>query len=204
MSKVYGLTGGIASGKSTVASLFAQQGAVVVDADQVAREVVLPGSQGLDAVVAAFGDDILDGRGALDRAKLGQKVFDSEEDRATLNRILHPLIAEESMRRMAAAMAAGAPLVLYEAALLVETGRYKDFPGLIVVAATLDRQRERIMRRDSLSADEANARIASQLPLEDKLKVADHVIHNDGSLDDLSAQVSRVYNAIVPTQETRA
>jgi len=184
---VFGLTGGIASGKSTVGARFRARGVPVVDADLVAREVVLPGQPGLRAIVEAFGDEVLAGDGTLDRGKLGDLVFNDAEKRAILNGILHPRIALASQTKMAEHGQSGAKVVCYEAALLVENGLADAFRPLVVVAASEETQRARIGARDGLDADRARARIAAQRPLAEKVALADVVVHNDGSLADLHA-----------------
>lgn len=198
MSKpVIGLTGGIASGKSTVARAFAARGVAVVDADQLARDVVAKGSEGLAEVVAAFGPEVLTEDGTLDRAKLGARVFSDAEARRELEAITHPRIAMLGMRRIAELQASAAPYVLYEAALLVETGRHTTFPGLVVVVVTPETQLARLVERDGSSEQAARDRIASQLPMERKVEVATWVIHNDGSPEELDREVEKVHRAIL-------
>jgi dephospho-CoA kinase len=192
-----GLTGGIGAGKSTVASMFAELGVPIVDADRVAREVVEPGTDGLREVVAQFGEGVLDANGALDRGKLGETVFADESKRRTLNAILHPRIAIASMQRLNEHQQAGHRYAIYEAALLVENGTYRMFGGLIVVAAHETNQLARVAKRDALDDDAIRARIASQLPLEQKIAVADWVIWNDGTLEDLRARVVQVHGEIL-------
>jgi dephospho-CoA kinase len=193
---VVGLTGGIASGKSTVARAFAAEGIPVIDADQLAREVVAPGSEGLSELVDAFGADILAPDGSLDRKVLGARVFQSDELRRQLNAITHPRIGRLSAERIAA-IDATAPYAVYEAALLVENGLHKNMRALVVVALDEARQLERILLRDQLSEGEARARIAAQAPLAHKLAVADYVIENSGELDALCARVSDVHRALL-------
>jgi dephospho-CoA kinase len=197
VSVVVGLTGGIASGKSTVARLFGALGVPVVDADLVARDVVAPGSEGLRAVLAAFGDGVLGANGALDRQALGAIVFADGDARRKLEAITHPRIAIESGRRLAEGSASAAPYVLYEAALLVENGAYKMFPALIVVTAPEEVQRARIAARDGLDDAQARARIAAQAPVAAKLAVADWVIENVGDLAALETRVAEIHHAIV-------
>lgn len=182
---VFGLTGGIASGKSTVGRRFAARGVPVVDADLVAREVVLPGTSGLAAIVARFGSAVLADDGTLDRKRLGDLVFGDAEARAALNAIVHPRIAQASREKMADHAANGAELVCYEAALLVENGLADAFRPLVVVAADEATQRARVVLRDGLDADAAKARIDAQMPLERKLAIADVVVRNEGTLDAL-------------------
>ena len=196
MSKVYGLTGGIASGKSTVTRLLRERGAEVVDADQIARDVVAPGTSGLRALAEQFGDEILSADGSLERARLGSIVFGDDEKRALLEGILHPLIATASFAALAEASIRSTKPVFYDAALLVENGRHTDFAGLVVVACSSETQLARIQDRDALSADDARARIAAQLPLAEKVAAADYVLHNDGTLDELAEQVDALLRTL--------
>ncbi|MCB9552226.1 MAG: dephospho-CoA kinase [bacterium] len=192
-----GLTGGIACGKTTVARMLTARGAIVIDADQIARDVAAPGSPGLAAVVEAFGPAVLAADGALDRAALGAAVFGDPAERARLEAILHPRIAEESMRRIAAALAAAPPLVVYDAALLVETGRADQFRPLVVVTATPEVQRARLIERDGLDPAAADARLAAQMPVAEKARRADHVIDNSGPLAETEAQVDALWQRLV-------
>ena len=194
---VVGLTGGIGSGKSTVARIFAARGVPVVDADQVARDVVEPGSDGLREVVAAFGEDILAPDGRLDRAALGDRVFADAEARAALEGILHPRIAAASLARFTELAAEGHPYAIYEAALLVETGRHRSMGALVVVSVDLATQLARVQERDGCTEEQARARVASQLPLAEKEAVADYVIRNDGSLEETEAQTLEVHRALL-------
>ncbi|RYE87573.1 MAG: dephospho-CoA kinase [Myxococcales bacterium] len=196
MSTVFGLTGGIASGKTAVARRFQERGVPVVDADQVARDVVLPGTAGLAAVVAAFGPAVLRPEGDLDRKALGALVFADPARRASLNSILHPRIAAATAAHLARLDAAGEPLVCYDAALLVENGLADAFRPLVVVAAAPSLQHARLMSRDGLSEDEARSRIAAQMPLADKLRVADVVITNDTTLAELLAATDRALDDV--------
>jgi dephospho-CoA kinase len=183
--RIIGLTGGIACGKSAVERIFTECGATVIDADQLARAVVAPGSEGLREVVEAFGSHLLLDSGALDRTALGALVFADAEARARLNAILHPRIALASQQAIAGAFAAGAPLIVYSAALLVEGGTHRGFDGLLVVTCAPALQRARLASRDGLSQDEVDQRLAAQMPLADKAAAATWLLHNDGSLDDL-------------------
>jgi dephospho-CoA kinase len=189
--KLIGLTGGIGSGKSTVAALLAARGVPILDADQLAREVVAPGGPAYRAVAdawpAAIGPD-----GGIDRKRLGAIIFADPAARARLEAITHPHIQELSQRRAAALAAGGHPFTIYEASLLVESGRHRELDGLIVVRASPEAQVARVVRRDGLSEREARARIDAQLPLADKLRVATHVIDNDGDLAATEAQVDRL------------
>ena len=194
---VVGLTGGIASGKSTVALMLRELGATVIDADQIAREVVALGSDGLRELVTTFGPEILDAGGALDRAKLGDIAFADPNARQKLNAILHPRIGRLSMERIAAAQRGPSPYVVYEAPLLVETGAHRGLQALIVVSASEALQLARTIRRDGLDEPAARARLAAQLPLSAKVEAADYVIVNDGDLDALRAETARTHRAIL-------
>ena len=187
-----GLTGGIAAGKSAVASVFAEIGVPIVDADAIAREVVEPGSDALREIVDAFGDAVLGPDGTLDRKKLASVVFANESARKRLEAITHPRIAMRSAEQIAAFADASVPYALYEAALLVENGSYRAFAGLIVVSAREATQLARLAARDGMSEADARARISAQLPLAEKVRVADWVIENDGSLAELRERVREV------------
>lgn len=185
---IVGLTGGIASGKSTVAQIFREAGIPVMDADQFGH-MVLARNDGaaFRPVVEAFGEDILGEEGEIDRQKLGEKVFGDETQRKKLESITHPAIAELSRKGMQLIEQRGATIAVYEAALLVETGIHKGLSALVVVSCSVSTQLMRVMARDGHSREAAAARIASQYPLEEKLKVADYVIFNDGDLEDTQA-----------------
>ena len=192
-----GLTGGIASGKSRVADVLRALGVPVIDADQLAREVVARGSDGLAAVVALFGAEVLDGEGNLDRERLGQRVFADAEARKQLQAVTHPRIGQLSAQRIAEARTGSAPYVVYEAPLLVEVGAHKGLDALIVVAAAEGAQVERAAARDGLAPDEVRQRIAAQLPLARKVEVADYVIANDGTLQQLEQATRDVHAQIL-------
>jgi len=196
MARVIGLTGGIGCGKSTVSAMLGDLGAAIVDADELARQVVAPGSPGLAEIVAHFGGDILDDQGALDRKKLGAIVFADPQARAVLESITHPRIAAAGREAIAAHCAAGADPVIYDAALIVERGLHKMMNGLVVVAVDPQVQLDRLQSRDGLSVADAQARIDAQLPLAEKLAVADHVIDNSGSLANTRAQVARLWQTL--------
>jgi dephospho-CoA kinase len=190
------LTGGIASGKSTVARELVTLGVPVVDADEVAREVVTIGSEGLAAVVAELGPDVLAADGSLDRKRVAAQVFADAGARARLNAVLHPRIAARSMERLRELSEAGAPYVVYEAALLVENGIHRMLAALVVVAVSRDSQLARLMERDGLTRADAESRVDSQLPLAEKVTVADYVIDNDGDLARTRAQVRETHLAL--------
>jgi dephospho-CoA kinase len=193
-----GLTGGIASGKSTVAKLLIERGVGLVDADQLAREVVAPGSAGLAEVVAAFGEGVLAADGSLDREKLAAVVFGDDAARTRLQGITHPRIGALSAERLAALHADPAAVyVVYDAPLLVEVGAHRGLDALIVVAASEETQVARAVARDGMADDEARRRIAAQLPLARKVEVADYVIHNDGTLEELRERTMQVHREIL-------
>jgi len=194
---ILGLTGGIASGKSTVARMLEAHGVGIVDADQVYRDVVAPGGEALAAIVAEFGAGVLDARGGLDRERLAAIVFGDAQARAKLNAITHPRIGVRSMELLAALQQGPHPYLIYEAPLLVEVGAHRGLAALIVVAADPSLQVERAIQRDGATAEQAQSRIAAQLPLSEKVAVADYVIYNDGSLDTLRERVRTVHEGIL-------
>jgi dephospho-CoA kinase len=199
-----GLTGGIATGKSTVAAMFRALGCEVVDADQLAREVVEPGEPALDEIVAEFGPEVLRPDGRLDRKALGAVVFSDPARRRRLEAILHPRIRQRLAERLAALAAAGfRGLVVFDAALLVETGAAALMDRLVVVVADEATQLARLMARDGLSREEAQQRLRSQLPLADKVRHAHYVIDNSGDRAATAAQVREVYRALRAELERR-
>jgi len=186
-----GLTGGIASGKSTVSAILAELGAVVVDADLLAREVVAAGTPGLDAVVAEFGEEVLTPEGDLDRPAMGAIVFADPAARKRLEAIIHPLV-----HRRSAELEAQAPVdavVVHDIPLLAEGGRAGSFDAVVVVDVPTDVQVERMVRDRGWSHEEARSRIAAQASREERLAIATHVIDNTGSLEALRARVEQVY-----------
>lgn len=195
--RTVGLTGGIGSGKSAVSRLLREHGAVVVDADLVAREVVAVGTSGLAAVVDAFGRDVLREDGSLDRAALGRRVFADPEALRRLNAITHPLIGARTRELFRQAVGQGADVLVHDVALLVENGLTPVYDDVVVVAAEPATQLDRLVRLRGMSEHDARARIAAQLPLADKLAVATHVIRNDGRLEELAPQVERVWQSLV-------
>ena len=191
MIRVIGLTGGIGTGKSTVARMLGELGIPVMDADLMARQLVAPGLPA-HAEIAALWPDVLADGGAIDRKKLGARVFADVRIRERLEAILHPRIREKMAEDAAVLASAGHELAFFEAALLVETGSYKDLDGLVVVVASAATQLERVMARDGSSRESALARIRAQLPMAEKVRVADYVIDNDQSLAATRAQVLSV------------
>jgi len=188
-----GLTGGVGSGKSTVARLLEKRGAVVFDADLLAREAVEPGTPGHAAVIERFGADVLAPGGELDREALASIVFADPAARRDLEQIVHPevrrLFAEGSE-----AYRETDRVVVFSAPLLVETGMHTAFEVLVVVSATVATQIERLMRQRGMSEPSIRARIDAQAPLEDKAAAADFLVDNEGSLDELESQVERLWN----------
>lgn len=192
-----GLTGSIAVGKSFVASIFTELGCHVLDADQTAREVVLPGSPGLEAVAQSFGHDVLNPDGTLNRQRLGELVFRDEEKRQQLNHILHPFIItrqDEIMRDWECEDPQGIGII--DAALMIESGGYRRFDKLIVVHCRPEVQLERLMLRNGLSRDEAQARINSQMPQEEKQKFADYLIDTSDGFEPGRKRTVEVYNEL--------
>lgn len=184
------LTGGVASGKSTVASVLRELGAVVIDSDQLAREVVEPGTAGLAAVVDAFGEEVLTDDGRLDRPALGAVVFADEAKRRRLEGILHPLI-----RARSAEIASAAPpgtLVVHDIPLLVESGQGDRFDAVLVVDVPVETQVERMVRERGWSREDAEARVRAQATREQRRAVATYVLDNTGTRDDLRERVTEV------------
>jgi dephospho-CoA kinase len=200
--KLVGLTGGIASGKSTVARLIAQRGIPVLDADQLAREVVEPGQPAL-AEIAHRWPQVIRADGRLDRPRLAAIVFADPAARARLEAMTHPRIAALADARADALAAAGHHLAFYEASLLVESGRHRDFDGLVVVSVSPGTQAARAMARDGLTLDQALARIAAQHPLAAKIAAATFVIDNDRDLEVTDQQVGRLIATLVRDQTSQ-
>ncbi|MUN39267.1 dephospho-CoA kinase [Actinomadura litoris] len=191
-----GLTGGIGSGKSEVAALLAARGAVVIDADRLAREVVAPGTPGLAAVAAEFGDGVLLPSGELDRERLGSIVFADPDRLAALNAIVHPLVAELTRQRTEAAPASA--VVVHDVPLLVENGLESRYDEVVVVDAPEEVRLDRLTSRRGMTEDAARARMASQATRERRRAVATRVIDNSGTLDDLASQVDALWKALTP------
>ena len=189
-----GLTGGIGAGKSSVSRLLAACGAAVVDADLLAREVVEPGTAGLEQVVVAFGDGVLLPDGTLDRAALGRRVFADPDELARLNDVLHPLIARRTREVVAEAERTGVEVLVHDVALLVENDLADDYDAVLVVAASPQTQLRRLVELRGMSEQEARSRIGAQATLADRLAVATHVVRNDGPLAALEQQVAAVWS----------
>jgi dephospho-CoA kinase len=186
-----GLTGGVASGKSTVSAMLRELGAVVIDADQLAREVVAPGTPGLASVASEFGDAVLTATGELDRPAMARTVFGDDEARRRLESIIHPLVFAE-IQRLEAEAPPGA-VVVHDIPLLAESGRAPSFDAVLVVDVDPALQLERMLADRGWSREEAEARMRAQASRADRLAVATHVIDNTGSLDELRARVREVY-----------
>ena len=186
-----GLTGGVASGKSTVSGMLAELGAVVIDADKLAREVVARGTPGLAAVVEAFGPELLTAEGDLDRPAMGAVVFNDEGKRRTLEGIIHPLVFERIVALEEAAPEGA--VVVHDIPLLAESGRADTFDAVVVVDVASDLQIERMLRDRGWTQQDAESRIAAQASREDRVAIASHVIDNSGSLAELRARVGEVY-----------
>jgi dephospho-CoA kinase len=185
-----GLTGGIASGKSTVANLFAELGATVIDTDVIAREVVAPGQPALEEIAATFGDEVLRPNGSLDRGALRTRVFASAEDRQRLEAITHPRIREETLRQ---ANEAGGLYQLIVVPLLVQSALRESVDRVLVVDCPEETQIERLMARDADSEAQARRILAAQASRGERLAIADDVIANDGSLEDTRRQVAALH-----------
>ena len=192
---VIGLTGGIASGKSTVAAMLKGLGATVIDADEASRAVVEPGTPGLEAVVDAFGPEVLDGE-RLDRWKLGAIVFEDEAARRRLEAITHPLIRAWMAERQREAEERGEERVVLDIPLLYESGLERGLKAVIVVYAPAEVEMERLMARSVLDEEEAGRRITAQLPIEEKKARATYVIDNSGSREETLEQVQKVWREI--------
>jgi dephospho-CoA kinase len=189
-----GLTGGIASGKSTVSAILSELGAVVIDADQIAREVVAAGTPGLAQVVAAFGPEVLTPAGEMDRPRVGAIVFADPTKRRILEQIIHPLVRARGQELEQQAPPGG--IVVHDIPLLAETGQAAGFDAVIVVDAPEEVQIERMMRHRGVSEADARARIAAQASREQRLGVATYVIENTGTREGLRQRVTEVFDAL--------
>jgi dephospho-CoA kinase len=203
MSAIVGLSGGIGSGKSTVARLFEKLGAVLIDSDAIVHELQAPGAPMLEQIATAFGRDLIDANGALDRKALGALVFRDEQLRLRLNAIVHPAVGAETLRRVVSAREAGASVIVIDIPLLFEgrsSGRggaaLMDFQATVVVWVPEPLQIERTMARDGCSREEALRRVRAQMPLAEKRALADYVIDNSGAPEDTERQVREVFDAI--------
>jgi len=192
-----GLTGGIASGKSTVAQIFKSKGIPVLDADQISRDLVSVGSQTLSEIVMEFGDSILDKSGNLNRTKLGEIIFSDPVQRETLNDIMHPKIQKEQKNWLKKKRMEGeSKIAVIEAALMIESGGYKNFDFLVVVKCSEKNQYERLEKRNNLLESGIKARLNSQMSMEKKTQYADWVLDNSGDVDFIKSQVSLLVNKL--------
>jgi dephospho-CoA kinase len=192
-----GLTGGIGSGKSVVAEMFIRLGAYLIDADELAHEAVEPGRPILNRIVEAFGPEILNPDGTLDRAKLGRWVFEDPERRERLNAIVHPYVfMEQERRRKAIAQKDPKAVVLFDAALLVETGSYQLMDKVVLVTINREKQIERIMKRDGLTREQAVRRIEAQMPQGKKKGKADYIIDGGLPVKTIEDQVRRIFGEL--------
>jgi dephospho-CoA kinase len=194
--RIFGLTGGIASGKSTVSRMLRELGASVLDADAFAREVVEPGTPGLAAVVARF-PNVLTPEGRLDRAKLGARIFADPTERAALNAIIHPRVGQAFLEKLQALEAQGVERVIYDVPLLIENGLQGGMDGVMLIWTTRALQKARLMARDGLDEAAAEARLAAQLPLDEKRQHATWIVDNSGELASTRAQVEQVWQAML-------
>ena len=200
MLKLVGLTGGIGSGKSTVAQILRERWIPVLDADVIARAVVEPGMPAHVEIALAW-PEVIAPDGRIDRKKLGAIVFADVPSRLRLEAMTHPRIREQVVAQASAYGASGHGLAFLEAALLVESGFYRQLDGLVVVSASEAVQVERVMARDGSSREQVLARIRSQLPLAEKIRVAEYVVDNSGSLDETRAQILKIVGTFTQWQE---
>lgn len=199
-----GLTGGIATGKSTVSAMFRALDCVVIDADVLAREVVAPGEPAYRAIVEEFGPGVLQPDGGLDRTRLGAVVFADPERRRRLEQITHPAIRARFTQRLEELAAQGfAGIVLFDAPVMIESGNYRTMERLVVVATDEATQAARLQARDGMGSEQARQRMATQMPVAEKAKLADHVIDNSGDRAATEAQVRRVHAALLEVLRAR-
>lgn len=191
--KIIGLTGGVGSGKTTVAEMLREMGAEVIDADQAAHEVYAPGTPGFDAVVAEFGPEFVREDGAIDRHRLGAMVFNDESALRRLNGIVHPLVREWMAARTAEAAERGAAIVIQDVPLLYENGLESLFSSVLLVYTPAEVQLQRLVEGRGLPPDRARSMIAAQMPIEEKRHRAHHVIDNSGSVEETRRQVEEVW-----------
>jgi dephospho-CoA kinase len=194
---VYGLTGGIGAGKSTVASMFQESDIAVVLADEVGRQVASKGSEGLSEIVTSFGADVLDSMGELDRRKLGKEIFNDSAKRRQLEHILHPRVRQYSRELFDELEQAGNQIVIYESALLFETKRHTEMRGVILVTASEEQRIARVQTRDGSDLKDVRRRIRAQMDEEEKRNRADYIIHNDEDIQTLRRQVSSLISQLL-------
>lgn len=194
-----GLTGGIACGKSFTLKEFQRHGAHAIDADEIVHQLLLPGHAGYRKILETFGTGFLKADSQLDRRRLGELVFSDEAVRQRLNAIIHPLVFAEEKRQIEEAELMGrhTPMIVVDAALMIETGSYRNYDVILMVYSRPEVQLMRLVLRDHLTEDEAQRRIASQMPLLEKLKYADYVIENSGKLSHTAEQVAHTFKDIL-------
>jgi dephospho-CoA kinase len=197
--KLIGLTGGIASGKSTVAAILRRLGAAIINADDLSREVVQPGQEAWQEIIDTFGSQILQEDQTLDRKKLRRIVFDNREARQKLEAIIHPRVRSLAEQRVRELAAAGSSIIVYEVPLLFENQIHLWLRPVILVACDMATQKNRLQKRDRLTDTEAQQHLEAQMSLADKRKLADYVIDNNGSLEELEQQVRAVLQKIQAT-----
>jgi dephospho-CoA kinase len=196
MTKV-GLTGGLASGKSFVGRVLEQLGCHVMRADDIGHQVLSPGGEAYDAVIAAFGTDILSSDGAIERKRLAREVFGDPDRLAALNAIVHPAVIRREEEFLASLTSRDPDgIAVVEAAILIETGSYRRFDRIVLAVCTEEQQIERAMHRDGSTREEAEARLSRQMPLFEKRKYADFVIDTSGSKENTMEQTRRVYDTL--------
>ncbi|MFQ5791333.1 MAG: dephospho-CoA kinase [Acidobacteriota bacterium] len=191
-----GLTGGIASGKSVVRKLLAERGAFTVDADAVVHELLGPGTELSHRVAEEFGREVMRRDGSVDRKKLGAVVFADRVARERLNRLVHPRVIAEEKRLLAQAEGRGEKVAVVDAALMIESGTYRDYDCLVVVSCSRSLQVQRLVARDGISSAEAERRIDAQLPVEEKKQYADYVVDTSGPLAETERQVEEIWKEL--------
>jgi dephospho-CoA kinase len=194
---IVGLTGGVASGKTAISQILKEEGAYLIDADQIARELVQPHTATWNELIKVFGKEILQEDGSIHRKRLAAKVFSDPEQRNLLNQILHPRIKAEMNRRVKEiGQKDRDAIVVIDAALLIELGDHREMDKVIVVTSTEKQQIERLKKRDGVDQEEAQRILFSQMPLEEKLKVADFVIQNEGSFEETRRRVKEIFQEL--------
>ena len=194
---IVGLTGGVASGKTAISQVLKEEGAYIIDADQIARELVQPHKPAWNELIRAFGKEILQEDGSIHRKKLADKVFADPEKRKLLNQILHPRIKEEMGRRTKEiGQKDPEAIVVIDAPLIVELGDHREMDKLIVVTSTQTQQIERLKERDGINPEEALRILSSQMPVEEKVKLADYVIRNEGSFEETKKRAKEVFKEL--------
>jgi len=194
---IVGLTGGVASGKTAISQILREEGAYLINADQIARELVQPYTPTWNELIKVFGKEILQGDGSIHRKRLAAKVFSDAEQRNLLNQILHPRIKAEMNKRVQEISEKDpTAIIVIDAALLIELGDHREMDKVIVVTSTEKQQIERLTERDGVDQEEAQKVLSSQMPLDEKMKVADFVIWNEGSFEETKRRVKEVFQEL--------